>query len=121
MTSEEMRAWLDGLKVGDEVAIRSGRDNVRIAKVTHLTPTQVVINCYRFRRDDGRKLGKSTGWYGRDEIVPIDAKVCERIARDNFRAEFSYYSELSAKLPIATVRKLLAVLAEAEQEGKENK
>jgi ribosomal protein L24 len=119
MNYEERDKWLAAIKAGDEVAIKAGRDNVRIATVTKVTETQIVIDRYRFRRDNGREKGKPSGWYGPDTIYPVDVKVRETVSRDRFRGRFSHYSKLAEELPISTVRKLLAILTEEEQ-GKEN-
>lgn len=120
MTSEERRAWLSQLKVGDEVAVDYGFGNVRIESITRVTATQITAEGDKYRRSDGRKMGPREKWSGRNEIRPIDSSVKDILDRERFSCKFYEYRKLADKLPIATVRKLLAVLAEAEGEGKES-
>lgn len=123
MTSEERKAWLDGLKVGAEVAVQS-RYSLVALKVTRLTPTQFIVGkASRFRRKDGWACGD----YGNDShLIPLDdqlrEKICDARDRNAFYMSLDWWRKQTRNLPIATVRKLLAVLAEAEgEEGKENK
>jgi hypothetical protein len=55
--------WLEALKDGDEVVIRHrygmDRHGMRLVKVTKITPTQIVANGSRFRRDTGWERGGS--------------------------------------------------------------
>lgn len=115
MMSDERRAWLAQLKVGDEVGITgySYHYGDQIDVVERLTPSQFVLSGTnrRFRRSDGRLIGQ-TSPYSFPKIVPINDGIRETVDRRKFEAT------IRKTLPIATVRKLLAVLAEAEQDGK---
>lgn len=117
MTSEERRAWLAALSVGDEVAVVgfSFHDQDLICKIERLTPTQFVLDetGIRFRREDGRGIGQFSP-YSFPRLHPVDDDIRETVDRRAFR------TLINQPLPIATVRKLLAVLAEAEKQGEEN-
>lgn len=120
MNYEERKAWLEGLKEGDRVAVSSGygyRD-YSIYKIDRLTKTQIVIRNNKYWRKDGRFVGSSSS-YRTVELQPVTAKVVEAVDRGKFASVFYEYNKLAESLPISTVRKLLAVLDEGEQQGKE--
>lgn len=124
MTSDERKAWLAQLKVGDEVVIQ-GYYGRALRKVVKITPTQFVVGNSRFRRSNGLECGDKG--YGRHHLVaPTDElreEMIESLDRNTLSVSLDWWRTKVRDAPIATVRKLLAVLAEAEQEqqqGKEN-
>jgi hypothetical protein len=90
------REWLDNLKVGDKVAIDTGRfgdDCYRIVKIDRITPSrQIIAGGYRFI--DGRGSYKQYGSRRpsicpvTDEIVHTTRKVrlLERLRAIDFRS-----------------------------------
>lgn len=124
MTSEERVAWLDSLKVGDEVAVEL-RDGTPIYGGYHAYLTNVVRReCgfiwasergLPFPTDTGLRKSDCTGSKCIYSLSPVTQEVAEYVIRHDLKLRMREVENL----PIATVRKLLAVLAEAEQEGKE--
>lgn len=89
MTREELKAWLETLKPGDEVAFaRSSRfcaASWEILTVERTTRTQIVMQCAeRFRKSNGQKVG-SNSW---DSIQPVTDGIRARIHRQNIIARF---------------------------------
>lgn len=123
MTSEERRAWLSGLKMGSPVAIVNNRFGPPvITQVTRITKTQISVKHRptKFRKCDGSAIGDN-GSYNWPEIAPVTDEVQCLLDRYRLNGLLLKANSLSDNLPIATVRKLLAVLAEAEgEQGKEN-
>jgi hypothetical protein len=125
MTSEERRAWLDSLKVGDEVAVEL-RDDTPFYGGYHAYLANVARReCgfiwtsergLPFPTDTGFRKSECTGSRCIYSLSPVTQVVAEYVIRHDLKLRMKEVE----KLPIATVRKLLAVLAEAEQEGKEN-
>ena len=125
MTSEERRAWLDGLKVGDEVAVEM-RDDTPVYGGYHAYLTSVARReCgfiwasergLPFPTDTGLRKSECTGSRCIYSLSPVTQEVAEYVIRHDLKLRMKEVE----KLPIATVRKLLAVLAEVEQEGKED-
>lgn len=72
MTDSE---WREGLKSGDEVFVSQRYGGAPVpAKVTRVTPTQIVIDIWKdakFKRSTGRLIGGST-WDSRYLIQPTD-------------------------------------------------
>ncbi len=124
MTDKERKAWLDGLMAEEVVAIKSGGYDrtYRLSAIDKVTATQIVVGKYRYRKSDGRAMGGNYSPYsGREEIVPVTDEVREKLDRAQFASAFYDYRKLSQELPITTVRRILAVLKEANEEGKESK
>lgn len=119
MTSEERRAWLSKLKEGDEVFVRRRSDcNTWMLRcdVELCNERYLVINGTCYLRDHG-------GADRSDFIAPVDDEEAndfyDRQVFGRVVEDFHNWKK-HKKFPIATVRKILAVLAEAEQETKEN-
>jgi hypothetical protein len=53
-----MSDWLQNLKAGDEVILSGHYGAGVLAKVSKVTATQVVIGANRYRRDNGRFIGR---------------------------------------------------------------
>jgi hypothetical protein len=83
MQYDEKVAWVNSLKVGDEVYYKSGHyGDPEIFKVKKITPTQVVIdtrsmNSVRLWKKNGNVVGD--GW--RITIAPVTDAVREQIYR----------------------------------------
>jgi len=85
MTHEETKAWLAGLKAGDEVAIDQSRYGERIYSaraIVRRTPGGRIVltglgpkgeHCWMFGAD-GWQIGDSVG-YHRERIVPLTDDV----------------------------------------------
>lgn len=108
---------LDDIKPGDEVAVvyRLARrlHAPRRAVIDRVTPTQVLINGTRFRRDSGRAVGDRTL-----SIEPWTEKHDEAVARaadDTQRSRILYAMEDRAatrKLTLDQLRRIEAILQE---------
>lgn len=117
MTDKEQ--WLASLKPGDRVVRSSGFSFRDFSECTvdRTTPKQIIIDHgERFWKANGRLVG-DTG-YQVVEIVPMDDMISETLEREELRAAAQHFH----KLPITTVRRILAVLKEAgDEQGKERK
>ncbi len=106
MTEEERRKWLDGLKVGDEVAVQTWPENREYPSSTEIRPirfcdeSEIVIGTQMYRREDGRHIN---GSYHR--IACAGEPERETADRD-----------VSKELPITTVRQILELLKQAKEE-----
>jgi hypothetical protein len=124
MTSEERKAWLRSLKVGDLVASKfdgATDEQVSVERVSTLTDTIIETVDYVNNRRESRYrrgTGHQTLRYGSHELHPVTDSVMELTDRMMLKRAWSDW-QYKKKLPITTVRKLLAILTEAEQ-GKEN-
>lgn len=139
MTSEERRAWLYSLKPGDKVQVLSSYSTK--AEFATVVENEPGSRAWDVAVDDGRqhpgghrayfsRTGGGRSWpFGSpayigdiDRIFPADADTQEII--DRLRLMYAFNpNEMNRRDPyfdsdITTVRKLLAVLSEAE-EGKE--
>lgn len=126
MTSEERKAWLRSLKVGDLVASKwDGASDAQtcVERVELLTATIIQTVHYVNKRRElryRRGTGKETGKYARAELHPVTDTVMEICDRELLQRAWSDWQNRK-ELPITTVRKLLSLLTEAEREaGKEN-
>lgn len=71
---EKTAEWLMSLKTGDEVAVCSGggyRSSVEIRSVERTTPSQIVISFTKYRRANGREVGRAYG----GSISPVTQEV----------------------------------------------
>lgn len=100
------QAWLNGLKVGDEVV--TYRDSLRIERVTRATNSTLWVGYFRYRRKDGRSIGE---WHTGCVYEPtpetrerVDRARLERLAR---RAMGACQLE---KLDTDTLRAVIALL-----------
>lgn len=106
MTDEQ---WLAGLKSGDEVALMNWVYPPSVARVTRVTKTLILVGAHRFSRTSGRNVFRGSH-VGLDRLTP------------ELRDEIEH-SELVSKLvshrwkntPLATLRKVVELLAEAEK------
>lgn len=78
--------WLEGLKVGDEVAVKFGwstSGNVSLGVISSITACYIRVTCgrqtYQFRRRDGAMTGDSSGTImdRNDEFVKVSLAVQE--------------------------------------------
>lgn len=103
--SSEHQAWLDGLKVGDEVAVMGfgiGCSVGRLLMVTRITKTLIVIDGRsKFRKRDGYTFGQ--GYSGSSLVEPTQDR------RDEIE-HYLLYRTLQAAvwrdLPLTTLRKV---------------
>jgi len=74
---------LKDIQAGDEVALFEpnalgyGNQGVSIKRVERVTPTQIIVNGTRYRRQDGRAVGDTDYWYH----VYIDLATAENRVR----------------------------------------
>ena len=105
---EQRQQWLNGLKVGDSVAIPLGgwgRKDWAIKKIEKITPTRrMVIGSTTFD-SSGREMGKKDGWSSRSNIYPVTNEVKETIARNN-----ALYHINNLRFETLTTQQLLDVL-----------
>ena len=108
MTSDERRAWLEGLREGDNAgdAHPDCPNSATVCVVIGVGPRTITL-------DNGKRFDRATG-VCRDnkirQIIPISAALQERIDRETLCNKIK-----NDKLPITTVRKILDLLAEVEQ------
>lgn len=121
MPSDSDKEWLSKLKAGDEVFVDPDFGDMRLERVSRTTATQIHVGNSVYRRKDGFVVGhslRSTGMIGNPD-ADRKRRVAEEAMRKSLREKLYVLS--TGNLTITTVRKLLAVLAEAEQENKEGK
>lgn len=117
MTEEERRKWLDGLKVGDEVAVQTWPGNREYPSSTEIRPirfcdeSEIVIGTQMYRREDGRHIN---GSYHR--IACAGEPERETADRESIAKAFTYPRDVSKELPITTVRQILELLKQAKEE-----
>lgn len=99
-----MTAWLESLKEGDEVMI-PGRYGAppSFVKVTKITPTQIVIGRDRYRRTNGRQVGRDA--WSSTFIVEPTQEGRERHEMESLRLRLERY----VKSPAATLEVLRAM------------
>lgn len=116
MSDEERRKWLDSIEAGSIVVLSSGysRRSYQLASVDKTTPKQIAVGTQRYWRESGDLVGNSNS-YRRSEIVPLTDKIQEVLDRNELALQFHNAHHKSVTLPIATVRKLLQVLEDAQQ------
>ena len=75
---------LENVSVGDELYISHNRTS-RFAKVTRITPTQILAGTDRFRKKDGYGVGRGAWDFTSARLATPEDKVAvaERIARNN--------------------------------------
>ena len=109
MTREELKAWLETLKPGDEVALDKGwrwyGNRWAILTVERTTKTQIVTRLgYKFRKSDGREVG-SESW---SNIQPITDEIRAQMHR---RDVVAHYNDISDDANRYTTEQLEAVIA----------
>lgn len=100
-----MSTWFESLKEGDEVMI-PGRYGASpsFAKVTKITPTQIVIGRDRFKRTNGYQVGRDA--WSSTCIVEPTKEGRERAEMEYLRVHLERY----VKSPAATLDVLRAML-----------
>lgn len=68
-TTPERRAWLDSLKVGDEVAVMYGDRTVEIAAIANRSESCIIAGGCKFPAKTGRT--HRDGWDERSGIAPV--------------------------------------------------
>lgn len=107
--AEQRQQWLNGLQIGDEVAVDYGRINrtYMIGKINRITPTR------RFTVDgkactfgnDGREMGRNGHWDIPSRMHPVTDEIREAIARHN-----ALYHIKNLRFETLTTQQLLDVL-----------
>lgn len=69
--------WLQNVKVGDEVASSGNFGTPSILKVTRITKTQIVTDRQRWRKSDGKPLGRGYTLAGLCKLSPIILREIE--------------------------------------------
>jgi hypothetical protein len=113
------RAWLDGLKPGDEVAVDVGGGmgcRWHLVRVTRRTPTLIVC-AYpgsaredRYRAESGMALTRDR--WNRRHLVPLTDEIRAALQRASDLAAVRYATW--EDLPPATLRAICALLAAKE-------
>ena len=95
---------LENVSVGDELYISYNRTS-RFAKVSRITPTQVLAGNSRFRKKDGYLVGRGDWDYTSARLATPEDRVAvaERIARNNSIAKIkrARLSRLSTETLVA--------------------
>lgn len=123
MTGDERKAWLAKLKAGDEVAVELRGPSVFAGYHVSRQKVKAHEAGFIWTHERGRPYpvdtGTKAGEFLNDKCLytlsPLMGCVEEWLQRDELRQRIIEHYKA---LPIATVRKLLAVLAAAEQDGK---
>ena len=118
MTELTREVWLNGLKVGDEVAVhgRGFGDRVAVYKVEKLTPTQIVVRGDRYDKATGRERGASA--YDRMSLEPVTEEVRQKIRRDRLlvRIDKSMRNFNLHKMPLQQLEAIAIAMGLGEQE-----
>jgi hypothetical protein len=111
---ETRRAWLDSLKEGDKVAVRSkGFSGIffRITTITRTTKTLLVTGKQTWRRKTGQKPGKAS--YSDPELVQVTEEMLDWLKRERLISKLrQILNDDKFTMPTA---KLEAVLKLVEQ------
>lgn len=93
MFGEEEKAWLEGLKEGDQVAMNVGSygyPNYKIATITKITPTRIIkTDDGRVFNSNGRERGSTSKWGRNVSIEPVTATLFEKIERNHLITKLS--------------------------------
>lgn len=113
--------WIAAVKAGDEVAIDQGSGKLRyeLVKVVRTTKSQILVSGFRcdrrFRRKNGREVGRSYG----PTLVQITDKILARIESGNLRTRFSEVTAKVEKLTDAEIKAMLTALEQVRAESAE--
>lgn len=115
MTREELKAWLETLKPGDEVAYDCsnewGGSNWEILKVCSVKKTRIITECFRkFSISNGRELECGSGW----QIQPVTDYIRERIHRQNLILRFGRLSISANRYTTEQLEAVIAILTGEE-------
>jgi hypothetical protein len=114
VTQDERTAWLAGLKVGDEVAVKS-RNTTRIKKLTRATPTLIGIETSEtFDRTSGMQRGKRDRWDFL-HIEPVTDDIRNTLVRSRIMSRLVGLSWSTVEaLTLDQLRRITAILDEKE-------
>lgn len=106
---EEKRIrFIQSLKIGDKIALKSDYGwNMRgytILTVERFTPSHIVTNRARFRKNDGVQVGQHYSY-----LEPVTEKVLQVVADNDVLTWFSRMTTLRQKPPIEVLRAMKAV------------
>jgi len=106
-------AWLESLKVGDEVAI-SFRSTCDFDKVDRVTNTQIVVGHRKFRKKNGYQIGLDAWTIIKLEQPTEELKTRERVRVTRQKA-LSQFIDLSRMANTYTTDQLLACITVMER------
>jgi hypothetical protein len=75
MTNEEIKSFVNGLKIGDDVYIKySTRGNypLSISKIERITDTLLIVSGHKFRKKDLKSVDTSDYCF----VITINIKTC---------------------------------------------
>lgn len=82
---ENKQEWLDSLKEGDKVALKSfyhSSFNYDIKEITKITPTRIIkVGGYEFN-SDGRQRGRASAWGRSIYLEPVKQDVLDMVERN---------------------------------------
>lgn len=100
--------FMETLRIGDKIALKSDYGwNMRgymILTVERFTPSHIVTNRARFRKNDGGQVGQSYSY-----LEPVTEKVLQVVADNDVLMWFSRMTTLRQKPPIEVLRAMKAV------------
>jgi hypothetical protein len=101
MTDKE---WLANLKAGDEVAVRTGYGYpvYEVSEVDRVTPTQIVVGHWRYRKSDGCAIGH--GGYSCHHLEFPSQEIRDAVERKEL--VHSLENTKWSKLPLDKLREL---------------
>jgi hypothetical protein len=112
----ERRAWLESLKVGDEVAMTRDCRRYILGRVVRVTPTQILVRGSgqfgRYRKADGELVGAST--YEGSSLYAVTDSLREAIRVREARVTLGQFNFNA--LSDAAVLRVLELL-QAERRG----
>jgi hypothetical protein len=106
---EQRIRFIESLKVGDKIAARQrggwGPAAYLIMTIERFTPSHIVTNKLRFRKNDGGQVGGGSFSY----LEPVTDKVLQVVADNDVLMWFSRMTTLRQKPPIEVLRAMKAV------------
>lgn len=110
MITEQLKAWLGALKVGDKVATRRRGEHF-IRTVTKVTPRQIVTNNGgRYRRDNGRSIGETS--FTAEWLYPVTDEISAEVEHRTLSARLSAMDW--SHIPRPTLRAVMALVVRAQ-------
>ena len=107
--------WIGNLNVGDQVIVDSRSERFgRLAVVERVTPTQVVVQGRRYRKDDGFGYGDTSGSLSQATQAAVERihrrnKANELIEMASKRSQWDS-APLIMELPLGHLEALIAVM-----------
>jgi hypothetical protein len=85
------QAWIDSLKVGDEVVFSSRYRRYELVKITKITPTRkkIELSNNRVLGSDGYEKGDA---WGAGSITPITQQILDSIKRKNLLMQIENFN-----------------------------